>query len=53
MVRFLENEDYREVCTKIYTSCGAAHEAVDYEITLEIERLKTQQSSLLNKGVLF
>lgn len=31
---FVENEDYREVSVKIYTSCGAAHEAVDYEITL-------------------
>ena len=35
---FLENEDYREVCTKIHTSCGAAHEAVDYEITLDMAK---------------
>ncbi|HYE12227.1 MAG TPA: phage antirepressor KilAC domain-containing protein [Patescibacteria group bacterium] len=35
---FGENEDFREVCTKIHTSNGAEHDAVDYEITIDMAK---------------
>lgn len=35
---FIENQDYRELSVKVYTSNGACHEAVDYEITIDMAK---------------
>lgn len=35
---FTENEDYRELSAKTYTSNGAEHEATDYEITVDMAK---------------
>lgn len=35
---FSENHDYRELCTKIHTSNGAEHDAMDYEITVDMAK---------------
>lgn len=33
---FVENQDYRELSVKTYTSNGAEHDAIDYEITVDM-----------------
>jgi anti-repressor protein len=35
---FTENEDYRELSAKTYTSNGAGHSAIDYEITVDMAK---------------
>lgn len=46
---FVENEDYRELRIKIRTSNGAEHDAIDYEITIDMAKeLSMLQKS--NKG---
>lgn len=35
---FSENLDFREVSAKIYTSNGAEHDAIDYEITVDMAK---------------
>lgn len=35
---FTEGEDYRELSAKTYTSVGAAHDAIDYEITIDMAK---------------
>jgi len=43
---FTENEDYRELSVKVYTSNGASHDAVDYEITVDMAK----ELSMLQKS---
>jgi anti-repressor protein len=35
---FEENHDYRELCIKVHTSNGAEHDAIDYEITVDMAK---------------
>jgi anti-repressor protein len=43
---FVENEDYRELSAKTYTSNGASHDATDYEITVDMAK----ELSMLQKS---
>jgi len=51
---FTENQDFRELCTKIHTSKGAEHDAQDYEITIDMAKelcmlQKTEKGSQARK----
>lgn len=43
---FTENEDYRELGTKIHTSNGAEHDTTDYEIIVDM----AEELSMLQKS---
>ncbi len=43
---FIKDEDYRELSAKTYTSNGAAHDAIDYEITIDMAK----ELSMLQKS---
>lgn len=51
---FTENEDYRELSVKVYTSNGASHDATDYEITVDMAKelsmlQKTEKGKMARK----